>query len=240
MKYLVTSGCSFSADTHCWPVHLAKIINAEHHYQLGKGSAGNDYINRSIVRKVSNLLSRGVKSNEIFVAAMWSGQDRFSHYFTTEVFKLRTHFFRPYYSATNPLTYPDDDTHGKWLLTNVGFDNNFTKTYYKYYYDQTDMSIKTHERILSTQLFLEKHNINYVFSQYKDKILDYPKPSKKHFEHFENEISWNKFIPDACYEWCKKNMPDDFKHENDDHPTLVQHKAYTRKVMYPFIERHCI
>ena len=231
MKNLVTSGCSFSADAFCWPVHLAKDLNVENHYQLGKSSAGNDYINRSVLRKISNLLANGTDPKDIYVAIMWSGEDRFSHYFNNEQLKGRHRS-----SFVQPLKYPDGDDNGSWLLTNAGFDNKFTKTYYKYYHNPVDMSIKTYERILSTQIFLEKYNIKYVFSCYKNRVLDYVPTAKIHFEHFEREINWTRFVKDACYEWCKTNMLNDFKRVGDDHPSRIQHQEYAKKVLLPFIE----
>jgi len=236
MKYLVTSGCSFSAEDHTWPEHLADRLQVEKHYRLGKGSAGNDYISRSIIRQVYELIELGIKPSDLVVVVMWSGQDRFSTYFTNTELEERHSWLVPYHSQTNPMIWPQEDSEGSWFLCNAGFNNKFSDTYYKKYYNQTNIAYKTFEAVLLTQMFLQNNNIKYVFAEYKRKIFSYPESSNIHFKHYESLIDWSKFVKYPCHDWCQKKMPDDFLTPGDDHPTEKQHKAYVERILYPFVK----
>ena len=62
MKHIVTSGCSFSEDTHTWSTFV-RLYSEEYHpsekikvWNYGCGSRGNIWIRRSISSKVFDLL----------------------------------------------------------------------------------------------------------------------------------------------------------------------------------------
>ena len=60
MKHLVTSGCSFSDyenTNRTWPLHLQDLIQDKYRfYLLGACGQGEDYISRSVIYKVNQLL----------------------------------------------------------------------------------------------------------------------------------------------------------------------------------------
>ena len=83
IKLLITSGCSFSeAINHdiTWPVHLTQYLNCEA-VHLGRGSAGNGIISRTIVHAVITAL-KSYKPEELLVGIMWSGYSRHEFFLT--------------------------------------------------------------------------------------------------------------------------------------------------------------
>lgn len=82
MKHIVTSGCSFSEDTHTWSTFV-RLYSEEYHpsekikvWNYGCGSRGNFWIRRSISNKVFDLLQEGVNPSDIYAIASWSTSSR--------------------------------------------------------------------------------------------------------------------------------------------------------------------
>lgn len=91
MKYLITSGCSFS---HPWPqvegCHVGWINLLENKLReknpnlialhTGHNGHGQEMIQKKVSLTIMELLSQGIDPKEIFVAVMWSGTFRKSWY----------------------------------------------------------------------------------------------------------------------------------------------------------------
>ena len=81
-KHLVVGGCSFSETHHPWAYELG--INHHNVSNLARGGCGNEFIRRQIIHRVSELLERGIPSNEILVGAQWTGTARIDLFVTKE------------------------------------------------------------------------------------------------------------------------------------------------------------
>ena len=77
MKYIVTSGCSFTAYHRCWPFRLIEQLGEN--YSLindSEGCSNNAFINRRIVYQTGKLLAQGISPEDIIVGVMWSNAMR--------------------------------------------------------------------------------------------------------------------------------------------------------------------
>jgi len=233
---LVTSGCSFSQTItkrhQNWPRFLEKEINPKQFISKGLGSQGNGLISRSIIYEVHELLSQGIDSNDILVGIMWSGPNRSEYYWDKEE---RGGEWRSKYHdgwMTNPANFNPNDRNGGWIITNPWWDS--TKTYYKYFHDDTYGQILTLEHILRTQWFLEKHNIKYFMMNYMNETFEYI--NKDACLHLRDQIDWTKFIStQGCYEWCLLTNPDYL--DDTSHPSAEGSENYTKEIIIPYLEK---
>jgi len=76
IKYLVTSGCSFTHDSPTWANYLASSTNKTL-YNVAMSGAGNHLISTFLIKKIEELLSAGIKKEEICAIIQWSGIFRF-------------------------------------------------------------------------------------------------------------------------------------------------------------------
>lgn len=198
MKHLVTSGCSFTDNCHInwgghWPNVVERHLNGTKLYNYGLGSRGNDWISKSIIYQVSELLTEGVDPNDICVIAMWSGQDRKSLFVSREetvIFpKLHNKGQTPNPSnfTDHDYGYPDENfdyntyvcKHDGWLAGSFtcSFQNpeieKFRKEFNKRYWTHELAVIESYEHWLRLQDFLNARNIKYFFMTYCD-IMRYP------------------------------------------------------------------
>ncbi len=107
MKYLITSGCSFSHHwTHAnapdgWIELLEKHLRLTNPdltaLHVGHNGHGQEMIQKKVSMTIIELLSNGVDAKDIFVAVMWSGTFRKSWYIDNplvinEITKNMIHF----------------------------------------------------------------------------------------------------------------------------------------------------
>tara|TARA_B110001454_G_scaffold204007_1_gene212391 strand:+ start:171 stop:1148 length:978 start_codon:yes stop_codon:yes gene_type:complete len=85
-KYLINGGCSFTENETrgSWPRFLTKKLNSFNrevkNYNFGAGSMGADYVSRSVIYGVHQLLSkRNISSDDIFVIVEWPPTPRKSN-----------------------------------------------------------------------------------------------------------------------------------------------------------------
>jgi hypothetical protein len=226
---LITGGCSFSEcgsehiDT--WPRHLARSLSCQH-YSTAMGSQGNGLISRRVLHKVIQLFGT-TDPSELLVGVMWSGHSR-ADFYHNDILPLS----RPNVME-NPTGFVDDTTKN-WVIMNHHWKDVYSVDYYKKYYNDIGCMIYTLEHVLRTQWFLEKHGVRYFMSRFTNET--FPRPDRD-TEHLWNQVDWTSFIDgDGCYEWCRNNTKWDYD-KQDNHPTTEQHKAYSDRVILPFLER---
>jgi hypothetical protein len=230
---LFTSGCSFSEcisdhiDT--WPIHLKNILNPSEHISTASGSQGNGLIARRLIHE----LSKEKNYDDILVGIMWSGPDR-GESFSTDHKKINNLSYQSSSNAfTNPVIFPKESL-GGWVIHNHHWKNKWSKNYYKHY-DWLEGSIKTFEWIHYTQMFLEMRNIKYFMMCYTSETLR--SKNNTNIRHLTEMINWNTFIqPSGCYEWCRDKSRLSMPTRNDNHPSTQQHKAFTEKVIVPWLK----
>jgi len=235
MKLLVTGGCSFSEAVsyhqHTWPVQLAKELRDTHvPKHMGMGSQGNGLISRRVLYRLIEEL-KVTKPENILVGVMWSGPNRHDFYHGHPIeFNVKELWIE------NPTRFVEN-TPGGWAILNHHWENDYSKTFYKHFYDYVGSLVYTLEHILRLQWFLKYHKINYFMTTYTGEVL--PERIYKHPEltYLANEIDKSHFLPVIGeYEWCMDNMPDAFPRQGDNHPGIEQHTAFTKQVIIPFLK----
>ena len=100
-KYLITSGCSFTADSnkrgHSWPTHLAKLMDRELINKAESGK-GNYFISNQIYSTFTDTKYNSVNSK---VVVMWSGLDRYDFYRKGEWLRPNARFYVKHHAIEN-------------------------------------------------------------------------------------------------------------------------------------------
>jgi len=233
MKYIVTSGCSFSDPTttehKTWPVQLEELYPNHKIYGLGCCGQGSDWISKSIIYKVNELLKSDINTSEILILCCWSGLDRRSILVNKEITSLHYRFKDWKMHKSNEMRKMKI---GSWQ----DFDEEFAKLISRE--QNVYMSV---ENILRTQWFLTLHNLEYRFFTYRDIFTDveneYPDIS-----YLWDMIDWDKWWFHNEYggmtEWINDNIKGGFDGEGgySGHPISSSHKVFTEKVVSKWIK----
>ena len=241
---LVTAGCSFSqvpnADT-TWPVHLQKALSFNQVLYLGQGAAGNGIISRRVIYHVSQLLKINRPEN-ILVGIMWSGRDRMEVYSKKEI---PHHAIESGSAYRNPVPIANERN---FYLLNNHWDDESTKTFFKYFYNDEYATILTLEHILRTQWYLKQNKVNYFMCQYHYACLPNPKLRGPDIHLLENEdisalynnIDFSNWIyePHRPFNnmWSyatETGLP--FARPPDPHPATEHHQLFVRDHVLPFL-----
>lgn len=232
-KLLIASGCSYTAGADNWPKPLSTLLNCAL-INYGVVSVGNGRISRSVIYGVNEALKK-YKCEELLVGIVWSGNNR-------------KEFFQSEPDLNNITTFGTANPHGfvenqnNWVTTNHHWNDLYSKTYYKYFYDQIEDEIVTLEHILRTQWFLEKHKVKYFMSTFAPGVL--PEKKENNTEHLMSMIDFNKFLPiKSVMEWClyDSNLPvseqDRLVSITSMHPTIEQSIKLAKEIIFPFIKQ---
>ena len=189
--HLVTSGCSFSDNySERWPHYLSSKLNMKL-YNRGCGSAGNDYISKSIIYQTQILLDNGIPANKILIAVMWSGIDRKDLFIDYGGIDNYDKLINDHDGHPNPTNFLDNEPnvmnkpvksfksdgylHG---AASCSFKNNyinkFKAKYILNYLSLQALAIESYENFLRLQWFCESKKIKLINQTYMD-ILHYPK-----------------------------------------------------------------
>ena len=223
MKYVLTSGCSFTKNKRfipsqlgenepirfSWPESLQKELG-DSYKVINLGSATND--NMSIVRIlyywINKLTKSGIKYEDIIVGIQWSDPHRESFYFKKEITNEELK------ETQHTLSYvKDSDRDGFFFLTG-GFappeDENiwrhFKGTEFKQFMNMYSLGVLSNNIINSTlhwleswshfQLFCEKNNIETFYTSMRNIF------SKNVFEHNFDSQFLHKI---DSVNWMEKN-----------------------------------
>tara|TARA_X000001036_G_C20587744_1_gene769442 strand:+ start:516 stop:1163 length:648 start_codon:yes stop_codon:yes gene_type:complete len=207
MKYLITSGCSFTEGLtvykqNPWPYHLAKLMDYEL-INTALGGRGNYYISNQIYSTLSNTK---YTSSNTKVVVMWSGMDR------VDIFRLYRN--KEKWFGTGGI--PKDESDLFW-------------EYYERYHTIEDSYLHTLQRILGVQEFLKNRKIPYLFLTYMN-IFESDDISKlQTIKELYKLIDWDKFhfheSTDGFDEW-NKYVGLEFGPER--HPTEEAHEQYAK------------
>lgn len=233
MKVLLTSGCSFSecisSHIDTWPRHLARLLPDHKHISKAMGSQGNGLISRSIIFECTELL-KTIDAKDILVGIMWSGPDRHDFFKEDVMYPDNLDWW-----MENPTGFVQESKN--WIIGNVHWTNNLSKSYYKNFHSSIGSYIYTLEHILRTQWFLEKHNIKYFMTSYTDEVLPKSLSYEINCKHLYDMLNFEYFLPVSSeYNWCdtKSNLP--FPKKDVSHPSTEQHKKFVDEVVFPFVK----
>lgn len=235
IKYLITSGCSFSQVPNSditWPVSLGKSLNVETEYN-GRGACGNGIISRSIIHRVS-LALKNYKPGELLVGIMWSSIDRLEVYKTNidlEITKIVSG--NPYYS--NPQWIAGDS---HYCILSPHYNDEFTKTYHKYFYSKEWASILSYEHILRVEWFLKSRNIKYFMTGYSKDVFP-PNNLLKNpdINYLHNLIDWDNWLDVRDMDSWARNTGLAYRKRDDPHPSTEMHELFVNTVILPHLKK---
>lgn len=235
-KLLITAGCSFSQVPNndiTWPVHLKEYLQCDALY-LGQGAAGNGIISKKVIYHTLEAL-KSYNSDDILVCIMWSGTDRKEFYLSNNNLenceKIDYGDGIEYYR--NPMRISKDIPDRNYYITNVGWSDHLSKTYYKNFHDNVGAYINTLENILRVQWFLETKNVKYFMTQAFANIESVNNPDVKYL-HEQIDISKWLNIANMSDFALKTGFP--FARKNDDHPSTRHHKTLVEQVIVPHLK----
>jgi hypothetical protein len=251
INYFISTGCSFTEVVtpelwgnsyiniqdypeyeFSWPLHVNNHLLATPCYR-GKGASGNGIISRTTIFEVLNAL-KTYKPEEILVGIMWSGSYRHEIYLADPILDYHIH-------ATGRINQDNPATVGgsaSFYKVMPYWDDELSKNFYKYIYDDIGSNIQTLEHILRVQWFLKSYNIKYFMTTYHKEAL----PSLSLIEHQDikylyEQIDWDNFLDCSSeYEWCA-NLQDPKTWGVDHHPGTTQHKAFADQVIIPHLKK---
>lgn len=215
---IICSGCSFTSyKWETWPKYVEwfqdqKIVN------LGQSGSGNETIGRLSVNAALKWKS---KIKKIYI--MWSGSDRYERITNAKI---------DYVSGE--ATYARYDSDFDWSVWIGGHESKEKhKFYVENFLNERHNWFRTLERILYTQLILQKINIDYEMMVMNKDVI-------KHHDHSNaekaiyNQINWNRFIfyKDlfGLQEYAKEFPEHVLKH--DPHPTPYVAYQWTKNIIY--------
>jgi len=238
-KLLITSGCSFSTmfnnDDLTWPSHLERQLKGWNSKHYGMGSQGNGLISRSVIYGVSNALKK-YSADDILVGIMWSGTGRHDYFVDdTDFLSFKKDKNNVDGWLQNPTGFIPSDTKN-WVILNAGWKLPEAKLHYENFYDPVGSIIYTLEHVLRTQWFLQSYKIKYFMTCYTDYVLHKNiELSNNHVKHLYDLIDFNNFLPvTSITTWLLDNKIEPLL-ALDEHPSRAQHKAFTDKVIMPFL-----
>ena len=244
MKKLLVSGCSFTFEHHCWPGYVAEEFNLEE-INVGMGGAGNGLISKRLISTCEELLEH-TPAEDIIVGIMWSGIDRHHQYITEKRDNKVYHENGALDNVLENPTWAGDKKEKNWLIFNPWtLQSNERDIYYKYIHTDVQSQTRTLEYILMTQWYLEKNNIKYFMSTYKDIFSPYTynfDSAHPDVFYLYNQINFDKFLKvDGCLEWVQENYPvKGFPEAWDDHPNTFGYEKFANEVINPYIKEWLI
>ena len=182
-KYLVSGGCSFSEASESWANSL--VSNNYNIFNTSRGCCGNEFIRRQVIFKVSELLKKGIPSNEILVGVQWTGIARIDLFVSEEEIVTENKFHTDFKidnigHETHPAKYPrpdewnwNTDKHNYgWIHSGGGnnfvsewgaetFEGRYFQNYFKYFMTH-DMGWSNFlYNVLIVQWFCKSNNISF-------------------------------------------------------------------------------
>ena len=248
MKYLVTSGCSFS-DNHGmrWPHYLAEALNLQL-FNRGQGSSGNHWIAKSSIYQTQLLLDKGIDPNDIMVAVMWSGIDRKDCFIDTKTINYER-LINNLNDHPNPVNFLDNEPNVRnkhSLPTADGYlsgsasctfanenINKFKKDLVLRYFSPQALAIESYENFLRLQWFCKSAGVKLVNQTFME-IMKFPTGNvltKDYYRNitplhnmidFDQWIFWNQ--TQGIYEYCRDNNLTFY--EDKIHPSEESHYKY--------------
>ncbi len=237
-KILLASGCSFTFEKWNWPTFVKDELNYDL-LNVAMASQGNGLISKKVIYNVQKLLET-YKPEDILVGVMWSGVDRDDFFVENYEDKGNIDGW-----IENPTSIIDGQNN--WLITNFHWSIPLAKIWYENFHTHTGSMIKTMERILYTQWFLEKNNIKYFMSSFIDIFHAHGAEyfiTTKEVEYLYKQINFDNFLPvKGCHEWVKEHYGDKggFNAPTETgyigiHPTEFGHKKFSEEVIIPFLK----
>ena len=158
MKYILTTGCSFTNFKTTWSDYLEEDFKDKNTSIVNVGYKGssNDIILRGIINNVDNMLKEGKEISGVIIQ-LTTMQRKFM------ISKLRENHGE--FQMSPPIqSLIKKSSWSSWLMPlNEGFNNsiNYWKNYYKYVHTDELHFFELLEKIFMVQCYLKSKNIKY-------------------------------------------------------------------------------
>ena len=257
MKHLVTSGCSFSDVENpekTWPLHLQDLLHDKYNfYNLGACGQGEDYISRSVICKVNQLL-KDYSSDDIFVITGWSGLQRRAILVNNDTTKM-------HYRFKDWKMGKSESMRG----VPIGSWQDFDEEYLKFFTEEQNIIISL-EHMIRTQDFLRVNNVDYKFFGFGNlfanscshpgsvrfgfltevpggtELVPTIKEQFPHTSYLFDMMDWDKWWFHKQWgglgEWVNSNIKNGFDGagKNTGHPLANSQKLFTKEVVLKWIK----
>ena len=216
---IIAHGCSFTKyKWSCWPNFISWFKNIDVK-NFGFSASGNETIARGVVNSVMKY------KNIEHMYIMWSGSDRYEVIRDTEE-KLEHEL----------ATYSRFDPDFNWCVWFGGHpDKKQHENYQKHFLNEGQNWFRTLEKILYTQMFLDKHNVDYTMMIYKKDVLRHDNLSNAETVLYK-QIDWTKFkfYKDklGMWEFANELYQDQFAEESDQHPLPFTHYKWVKDIIF--------
>ena len=238
VKCFISAGCSFSQVPNAdvtWPVHIRDCLQPECTYYLGQGAAGNGIISRKVIHTVQKVLEI-YNTDELMVGIMWSGHDRMDAFYPEKPSLSYEPVGAGADNYTNPVRVAKENN---YYIMNHHWNDELTKTYYKYFYSKIGACIQTIEHILRTQWFLQNLGIRYFMTEYNNDCLPRDPEIINHSDvkYLYDMIDKSYWVPiDNMYKFAVSTGKP-FARPPDVHPSTEHHQLFVKDVCMPWLFR---
>ena len=234
MKYLVTSGCSFTAYDRCWPYRLAEQLGNINYTLINdaEGSSGNAFISRRIVYQIGKLLAQGIDTEDILVGVMWSGANR------SNIHDLNINNIGR--DAVNPYYWPVEESKGAWQIFSPTSSARKVLWFYQHMFSYYQSVLETYEYVNYLQNFLENKGIKYFMVPYMDGWAYEGEHNNDdpYIRMLVDSIDYSKWpTQQGQWEWIVENYSHlDFA--NATHPGQEQNNLWVEKIIIPWLKEN--
>lgn len=223
---IVCAGCSQTNYNKwpCWPSFLKYFDSDNQILNVGQPALSNEAIMRNVYMSV---LKNKEKITKVYI--MWSGTHRYQVVDevvdpTLDISKLKSH--------------PIWNSYFEWHEWRKQHHNDEKHKYYmKHFINFRQNEVRQLERILFTQMFLEKNNIDYKMMFFRGDVLEHDKTKMSigYYSLYKN-IDWNKFIFykdfETINEFAENEYPQALIKSIDKHPLPLAHYHWVKDIMY--------
>jgi len=221
---IITAGCSFTRyKWACWP-NFVKWFEPDSNIK-NVGSSGSS--NETIMRSVYNSVNKFKNIKKVYI--MWSGTNRYEVIHDSIDKNLK---------KDELVTYSRWDPDFNW---NTFYGGHYHKDkhehYVRWFQNERQNDVRMLDRILFTQMYLEKEKIDYKMMCYRGNIIMHDKNKMSNGQRaLYKKIDWNKFIFYKQYggldDYANENYPEEFFKPEDLHPLPLAHYKWVKEVMY--------
>jgi len=224
MKKIITAGCSYTRyKWPCWPSYVGLFEPG--HTIRNLGAAGSS--NETIMRSVHTAVSTHKDISKVYI--MWSGSNRYEVVHDNIDSELK---------KKEEITYSRWNHDYEWNQFYGGHYLDDKHHYYvRHFQNERQNDVRTLEKILFTQMFLEKKNIEYRMMCFRADILIHDKSqmSRGH-QALYDEIDWARFVfykdKKGLYEYTTSEWPEQIDEPDDKHPYPLAHYHWVKDIMF--------
>tara|TARA_B100001287_G_scaffold109688_1_gene92511 strand:+ start:471 stop:1184 length:714 start_codon:yes stop_codon:yes gene_type:complete len=234
LKYLVTSGCSFTAYERCWPYRLVEQLGKINYTLINdaEGSSGNAMIHRRIIYQVGKLLAQGIDKDDILVGVMWSGANRHNIH-DEKIERIGKDDVNPYY-------WPEEGGRGAWEIFCATNSSRKVMWYYQHVFSYYQSVLETYEYINHLQNYLQMKDVKYFMCPYMDgwDYEGFHDNDDPYIRMLVDSIDYSKWpTKQGQWEWVKENYAN-LKLANPKHPGPEQNNLWVEKVIIPWLKEN--